>query len=440
LGETNETSTTGDYATLVIRSETSPVPTGKAASLMSETIVVGKTRQIDDIVFQVNAKLGRLTRSDLAATKPECSPRSLMSRREFLFGLAKNIHRPNDVPIVLADSCEVRFGCSKCAEACPFPNALKIGNGSVIVSGEQCVGCGVCAGVCPVAAIQIPSFSEDAYRGLLAGIDAMSAPKKTLVITCNERSVASQPWVDVEQVHGVGAVGVRQVALAANSTISALLVYCPDGLCAGKQNAKRAANLISSVVGDKGPVIAYLEGDEGLVRISEIHRSARTTERRTNSTGAPWRDYVTFLKSTAGEQAEATGLGLIHMDLADSCTLCYGCVKSCPHEALTIQQSELIFQPEKCTGCGYCARICPEHSITLSAMDGPIQLSKRTVYQDEIISCARCHTPYVSAKLLKKVSEIFQGDDTITRLCPTCRQETIFEKTYRRTDGSHKAI
>ena len=431
--ETNASFRMRNEATLVIIGE--GFPAVHAAAPLTETIIVRSPSSTEQILFLVDVKLGRLTNSDIVTAKQSGPPKSAISRREFLLGsFARSSHLQN-LPVVASDSCEVKFGCSKCVDACPAPGALRIENDSVIVSGEHCIECGICAGVCPVAAIQMPNFSEDAYRGLLKAMHGSSASKKTLVITCNKSSVPQQPWMDVEEVRGIGSVGVRQLAMAADSSIGALLVYCPDGLCAGKENPKRAANLVSLIVGEDGPIVAYLEGSSGILQMNQIHKSAQAHDRPLTLAGAPWKDYVKSLKSISRPEGHVNGLGITQMEVADSCTLCYACVESCPHPGtLAIQEDRLIFGPEECTGCGYCERICPERSITLSDMVGPMNLGARTVYRDEMIRCAKCNTPYVSAKMFKKVSETLQSDGTTLRLCQSCRQK----ETYERILGSFR--
>jgi ferredoxin len=119
--------------------------------------------------------------------------------------------------------------------------------------------------------------------------------------------------------------------------------------------------------------------------------------------------------------------GITDMKVTDSCTLCNACTESCLEQALGIQENELIFYPERCTGCGDCARKCPEHSITLSEIDEPLTLQARAVYRDEMVRCAKCNTPYASAKMLRKISEMLDGEAPIN-LCPNCKQ-TEFYKT-----------
>src|SRR5208337_862910 len=215
---------------LVIGKPGSPSDQTKAS--LRETIEVINTVSLEEILFQVDSKLGKLTKSDKAFATKETSPTRVMSRREFFqLGLQRNSPTLNDLPVVSADSCEAKFGCSKCVDACPSPGALKIENKSVTVSNEYCIRCGLCAGVCPVAAIQIPELSEDAYEGLLNAIKSSSAPTKSLVVTCDERNLAPRPWVDIEEVPGIGVMGVRQIARAAVS-IDVLIVQCADGQCA----------------------------------------------------------------------------------------------------------------------------------------------------------------------------------------------------------------
>ncbi len=425
----NLSSNVDSQAVLLIRSD--DFPATEIGAQLKETIVVQRTATVDEALFLVDAKLGRLTKSDMLHARKDVPRKQVFSRRELLLlPLRRNSISSNDTPIVLDDSCEAKFGCSKCVDACPAPGALKIETDSVAVSSEACIRCGLCAGVCPVAAIQIPQFSEDAYHGLLAAIQSSLAPTKTLVITCNERSVTPQPWLVVEEVPGIGIMGVRQLALAADSSIDTVLVHCADGLCAAKENAKRAANLIASLMDENGPVVAYVEGKLDAAKMKEIHSSARMRNKPISQTGSAWKDYVKSLKSISSQQALAAGLNLTTMDVADSCTLCYACVDSCPHDALAIQLDKLDFTPEECTGCGLCAKICPERSITLSQMNGPIMVSTRTVYKDEMLQCTRCKTPFISVKMFKKVSGMIQGNESVIRLCPKCRQAEIYEKIF----------
>jgi carbon-monoxide dehydrogenase iron sulfur subunit len=49
-----------------------------------------------------------------------------------------------------------------------------------------------------------------------------------------------------------------------------------------------------------------------------------------------------------------------------ACTLCLGCVTSCPVEAITYNGKWLAVDNELCSGCGQCVDVCPEGVIYLS--------------------------------------------------------------------------
>jgi len=399
---------------------------------LSETIVVNG-ESVEEVLYLVNAKLGRLTNSDTVCSDQRPSVESPLSRREFLFGMfGRSPPPPNptgDAPIVSADSCEARFGCRKCVDACPAPGALEIRENSLVVSKEHCIRCGLCAGICPVAAIQVPEMMENAYRGLLGAIQYSPAPRKTLVITCNEEKTPKTSWIGIEHVPAIGVIGVRQLAMAASTSINATIVYCPDGLCVGKEHVKRAVQLISSITKTSPPSVYYLEGPEGAAQIEQIHNSAHSRECAVELTANPWKSYLAAIENISAEGSQATGLGITDMQIAESCTLCNACVDKCPHTALEIRGGELFFDSRECTGCGYCGQICPEQAITLLERDGSTGFAEKPVYRDEMVRCSKCDTPYASAKMVRKVSAALQLNGT-RPLCPTCRRTGMYEALF----------
>jgi Na+-translocating ferredoxin:NAD+ oxidoreductase subunit B len=56
------------------------------------------------------------------------------------------------------------------------------------------------------------------------------------------------------------------------------------------------------------------------------------------------------------------------------CTTCQLCVKKCPEEAISLQDSRITIDFEKCTLCMTCVEVCPQHTIEAVAMgDAPSQ-------------------------------------------------------------------
>jgi ferredoxin len=266
----------------------------------------------------------------------------------------------------------------------------------------------------------------------LEAIQESPGEKKTLVITCDENSVPKNSRIEVKQVSEVGVMGVRQLAMAASTSISTTIVYCPDGLCVSKEHVKRAVNLIAGITKVNPPPVHYLEGREGAGEIERIHNSSPPRESSFELTAVPWRSYVNSIEHISAEDATATGLGITDLQIAESCTLCNACVDRCPHKALAIEDGELIFNSRECTGCGYCKQICPEHSIALLARDGSIEFAERPVYRDEMVTCSKCSAPYASAKMLRKVTAALEVD-SITPICPVCKEKAIYEKLFGKT-------
>ena len=355
-----------------------------------------------------------------------------VSRRDFLFGMLGR-SSPTDnaaggVPDVSPDSCEARYGCRKCFAACPAPGALEVRENSLFVSQKHCVRCGLCAGICPVAAIQMPEMSERAYLELLDALQNSPAPRKTLVITCSKDKVPHTPGISVEQVPGIGVIGVRQLAMAASTSINATIIYCPDGLCVGKERVKHAVDLIASTNDTNLPVY-YLEGPRVAARIEHIHNSTQKRESAADLTATPWNNYVTAIEKITAPDSPATGLAITDMRIAESCTLCYACVDRCPHKAVKIESGRLLFDSRNCTGCGYCGQICPEHAITLLEMEGSIRLAERSVYRDDMVRCSKCNAEYTSAKMIRKVTATLRIGE-IMPICPSCKEKGMYDSLF----------
>jgi heterodisulfide reductase subunit A-like polyferredoxin len=48
------------------------------------------------------------------------------------------------------------------------------------------------------------------------------------------------------------------------------------------------------------------------------------------------------------------------------CNLCAACVKTCPFDALTTNESHLERDWERCLGCGVCVDQCPIGALSLA--------------------------------------------------------------------------
>ena len=48
---------------------------------------------------------------------------------------------------------------------------------------------------------------------------------------------------------------------------------------------------------------------------------------------------------------------------ATSCIGCGKCVKTCPFEAITLENNLAYIDPNKCKSCRKCVEVCPQNSI-----------------------------------------------------------------------------
>lgn len=63
------------------------------------------------------------------------------------------------------------------------------------------------------------------------------------------------------------------------------------------------------------------------------------------------------------------------------CIHCGICVESCPSGALTMEENEVIYQPDLCTGCDTCVKVCPYNSspkaVEMTALEVFMQVKKQ---------------------------------------------------------------
>ena len=389
----------------------------------------------DDLIFQIDAKLGRLTRSGVVRenTPSSLTPETRFSRRDLFAGVRKGFRGYSPLPVLFSDACEAKYGCKRCVDTCP-EKALRPEGSSIALSEADCISCGLCAAICPVGALQMPEFSETALLGLLDEIDESAAPKKTLVLTCDSSAIRRSRWMIVEQLSNIGMLGPRQIAAAAATSLGGVAVVCPDGNCTGLASAKLAVNAVRGAIAGapSAPFVVFAEGTDEVMALKDLHESSRARASRKPRSGDKWKDYVGDLTALL-PPGGTSGLMLSRLDIDESCTLCSSCVKSCPHDSLRLDEGHLYFSASTCTGCGSCVGVCPERSMTISEASGnlPKLLQTETIYEDEVVPCARCGAPLGSLKFVRKVTSLLGPDANLVKYCPACKKQMVVESLFR---------
>ena len=313
-----------------------------------------------------------------------------------LNGLAGTVTRMGDVTPELADQgClnqrhQQAGQCELCLHACPV-DAIRLTPAPRIDPGV-CPGCGACAAVCPVSALQGHRSILSAYREARnSGIESGTA---TLV--CRETGAGR---FAATRIPCMSALPPEFYIDLAFSGVDRVLVYTAD--CAdcplgdSQDEAESAIEVATQFLTSFGKTLTVTR-QNGTPPLAETHQSAvsrrsfltsvfktRVAEvessdnlTRLTDAGHGWR-HALFLDGLS--QAEipedvdlATHVGMWGaVEISDACVGCEMCAQFCPTGAL-VGTSEapdevtLWFNVARCTACGLCERVCFKKAVSIA--------------------------------------------------------------------------
>ena len=328
--------------------------------------------------------------------------------------------------------------CTRCADACTS-KCISCQEGEIVISPENCIGCGTCATVCPTCALEAHHPNDrELYE---ACICAMRNAGGEAVIACEQLLQAANGLYDPEKIVGVKCLGRIEesllILLARAGARRAVLVRGACDECRhhpGSETASLVCDTANALLSAwRQPEIAciaaklpgctrrsadaaYDAGRRGF--LADVLCTARTTAYSTaehaveDALGAdgeqepacpqkvqadgtlphflPHRR-ARLLKGLAafGEPEDVmvdTRLwGHVVID-ADVCTSCQMCATFCPTEAIKKFQSDdgafgVVHYPSRCVKCRCCTDICPAGALELSdevfAVDLPSKAFER---------------------------------------------------------------
>lgn len=131
------------------------------------------------------------------------------------------------------------------------------------------------------------------------------------------------------------------------------------------------------------------------------------------------------------------------VSVSDACNFTPTCSNLCPTDALRrTDDGDLQFDHERCVNCGLCAEGCPETAITVhDGLDLSLLPERRggdpwtTVYEGEMLECARCGKPFTSVataeKVESEVGHLVEGvapdaEGSVFEYCGDCRARLLF--------------
>ncbi|MCL5025723.1 MAG: 4Fe-4S binding protein, partial [Chloroflexi bacterium] len=302
--------------------------------------------------------------------------------------------------------------CTRCALLCPH-HAIALGT-TPTIDLEKCTGCGVCIGVCPTGAFELPGFS---YAGILTRLPG----RDNVMIACG-RSHAGADLI-VPCLGALNADFLIASAILADSDLA--LDSSPCAACDGKEGLQVAlATAIFACAAleqagiESRPRIAPVRpaGSEDVSRrdlFSYVRSQAATAVARAISeeegTETPVRGLpslasptralaISLLRKKAGPPVPHSGtLPFYTLSIAAGCDGCGICAKYCSTGALSLEQAagklSIRHNPSDCIGCGLCHDACSRRLINLrplQSMEPVLSGETLVLFQTAVLPCARC--------------------------------------------------
>jgi ferredoxin len=300
--------------------------------------------------------------------------------------------------------------CTRCVDVCPV-GAVAFSEG-LQIDWEVCTGCGICAAVCPTAALEasVPSNEE-----LLAQIQGLMSTQDAVAFACPRAQGDAQGRAACLTVSCLGRLD--ESLLVGAVAYGAQAVWLVDGACEGCPQASGRAVAEATITRANAlleafdtparaafrPELPAPRGKNGsgtgvsrrglfkvlareTARVGEIAVETMPSRQRNQDTqGRPTGDLpkelpgsrlllLAALKRLGSPAAAAlvceSAGPFAQFQLGEGCTGCQMCAFFCPTGALSRVVEDgrigLAFRTSHCTNCGLCRDICYRDAALLS--------------------------------------------------------------------------
>ncbi len=279
-----------------------------------------------------------------------------------------------------------RSSCTRCADRCPT-QAIAWAD-SLQVDPDRCIGCGLCAAVCPTGALeaQAPTNLE-----LLAQVQALLKPGTAIAFTCQRYLEAGNG--DGERFIPVNCLGrLDESILVSTVSLGAGAVWLIDAACRGcpyaagqavaRQGVQRANKLLQ-VFGVTPHIFIGPQLPDGLSTVARPRGAGETLSRRAffsmlahRTSGAAALAATATLGSifdrghdVPSEGAKGTKKGELPVRLPLKRLILLAALEGMGKPAVTEFEANggLWAQfgfTEACTGCQMCAFFCPTGALS----------------------------------------------------------------------------
>ncbi|MDN3653962.1 4Fe-4S binding protein [Thalassotalea ponticola] len=356
-------------------------------------------------------------------------------------------------------------GCTRCVDVCSA-DAIRVVDNNIDIDPYLCHGSGTCVSACPTESIRydLPPaesmlyntravireyFQQTRYKPVLV-IHDTSFEQDKLLADLPEHflslSLEQVPIIAVPHLLAFMAWGAERVLLiestALSETAKAQLndqVNLANALMAHIQ-LPTSINVLAEhqLLDDKlAELASFYRQDQHIAAIasadfSSEHKQSLFYHALDHLTESVLAITQSDTEITQIDHFFADNLDKGAISVADDCTLCMGCVASCPTGALIADEAspQLSFVERDCIQCGLCQAACPENVISLNSrvnLNANQRNQPVVLKQEAPFLCITCGQPFATQSMVERMlstlaeHSAFLGHSERLKMCADCR-------------------
>jgi ferredoxin len=443
-------------------------PTGAIAFHTPEVLQVGQILVLDR-EWEGSPQFGVYTAENLAdALRKTCQLIANLGKLE------KERYVTVDLKRCASGRSEL-LGCEYCLP-CPY-GAIQREGVKLVFSDAGCLGCGLCASLCPLSVPQLRTYPNRMLYEQLEQLLAADMDMKVVLFACRDnaeklatvgrRGIPYPPVLPLF-VPCIDVIAETHLLAAFERGADGVILWgCPESHPKRLDPAIRFTRKALAAFGLSDRVLvlddASLEPDDFGKRLTEFVNHLKPSPLRKKRPEpidftAPKRAILqqvlgalsqkTGVRPALREESVAYPFAEVVVD-ASTCTLCNACVTLCPMKALRKSENAIQFRYADCIACGLCEQACPEEAISLHRILDLAELmenGEKKLVEVERITCAGCGVPFMPRVAFERIRTALEqaGDEGEFNLeerlkmltyCTKCRPVKAVELAMQKAEA-----